>query len=50
VRPSHRALELLDPAREPRSELAARHALVWFLNDCGLGWQALDLLERSRPL
>ena len=36
--------------REPRCELAARHALVWFLNDCGLGWEALDLLGRTRPL
>jgi tetratricopeptide (TPR) repeat protein len=47
---AERALELIDPAREPRLELAARHALIWFLNDCGQGWQALDLLERSRPL
>ncbi len=45
-----RALELIDPVREPRCELAARHALVWFLNDRGLGWEALDLLERTRPL
>jgi hypothetical protein len=45
---AQRALDLLDPAREPRCELAARHALVWFLNDCGLGWEALDLLERTR--
>jgi hypothetical protein len=47
---AERALELIDPVREPRSELAARHSLVWFLNDRGLGWEALDLLERTRPL
>jgi hypothetical protein len=47
---AERALALIEPGREPRLELASRHALIWFLNDCGLGWQALDLLERSRPL
>jgi hypothetical protein len=47
---ARRALELIDPVREPRCELAARHSLAWFLNDRGLGWEALDLLERSRPL
>ncbi len=47
---AQRALDLIDPVREPRCELAARHALVWFLNDRGLGWEALDLLERTRPL
>jgi tetratricopeptide (TPR) repeat protein len=47
---AERALVLIDPGREPRLDLAARHALIWFLNDAGLGWQALDLFERSRPL
>jgi hypothetical protein len=47
---AERALALVDPGREPRLELAVRHLLIWFLNDCGLSWQALDLLERSRPL
>jgi hypothetical protein len=47
---AEQALELIDPVREPRCELAARHALAWFLNDRGLGWEALDLLERTRPL
>jgi hypothetical protein len=40
---AERALDLIDPVR---CELAACHALVWFF---GLGWEALDLLERSRP-
>jgi tetratricopeptide (TPR) repeat protein len=44
------ALELLDPGREPRLDLATRHALAWFLNDCGLGWEALGVLEQSRAL
>jgi hypothetical protein len=47
---AERALALIDPVREARCELAARHTLVWFLNDRGLGWEALDLLERTRPL
>lgn len=47
---AERALALVEPGREPRLELAARHLLIWFLNDCGMSWQALDLLERSRPL
>lgn len=47
--PSGRS-SLIDPVREPRCEPAARHAFVWFLNDHGLGWEALDLLERTHPL
>jgi tetratricopeptide (TPR) repeat protein len=47
---AERALALVEPGREPRLELAARHLLIWFLNDCGMSWQALELLERSRPL
>ena len=47
---AERALGLIEPGREPRLELASRHALIWFLNDCGMSCQALDLLERSLPL
>ena len=50
VAAAERALAILDPGREPRLVLAARHALIWFLNDGGHAWQALDQLERSRPL
>jgi hypothetical protein len=45
-----RALALIEPGREPLLELAARHVLIWSLNDCGMPLEALDLLERSRPL
>jgi tetratricopeptide (TPR) repeat protein len=45
-----RALGLIEPGSEPLLELAARHVLIWFLNDSGMPVQALDLLERSRPL
>lgn len=44
------ALALIDPAREPRLEICARHNLIWFLNDSGKPWEALALLETSRPL
>jgi hypothetical protein len=47
---AEQALALVEPGREPRVELAARQLLVWFLNDCGRSWQALDLLEGFRPL
>jgi hypothetical protein len=47
---ARRALALIEPAREPRLDLAARHGLVWFLNDSGSGAQALDELECARPL
>jgi hypothetical protein len=47
---AERALGLIEPGREPRLELASRHALIWFLNDCGMSGQALELLERSRAL
>lgn len=50
VRLAERALGLIEPGREQGLELATRHALIWFLNDCGMGGQALDLLERTRPL
>jgi hypothetical protein len=45
-----RALALIEPGSEPLLELAARHVLSWFLNDCGMPLEAFDLLERSRPL
>jgi len=45
-----RALALVDPGTEPLLELAARHVLIWFLNDAGMPLQAFDLLERARPL
>jgi hypothetical protein len=35
---AEQALALVEPGREPRVELAARHLLVWFLNDCGMSW------------
>jgi len=44
------ALALIDPVREPRLEICARHNLIWFLNDSGKPWEALVLLETSRPL
>ena len=44
------ALALIDPVREPRLEICARHNLIWFLNDSGKPWEALALLETSRPL
>jgi tetratricopeptide (TPR) repeat protein len=47
---SDRALALIEPGREPLLELAVRHVLIWSLNDCGMPGQALDLLERWRPL
>ena len=50
VRLAERALGLIEPGREQGLELASRHALIWFLNDCGMGRQALELLERTRPL
>jgi len=44
------ALQLLDPAEEPRLELCARHNLAWLLNDAGEPREALTILEVSRPL
>jgi len=45
-----RGLSRIDPAAEPRLVLAARHNLIWFLNDLGRHRQALATLEQSRPL
>lgn len=50
ARLARRALALIDPAADPRLDLAARHALIWFLNDGGEELRALHLLGRARPL
>ena len=47
---ARRALARIDAAADPRLDLAARHALLWFLNDAGQARQALDLLAGARPL
>jgi tetratricopeptide (TPR) repeat protein len=43
-------LQLINPVREPRLELCARHALAHFLADAGRPQQALAILDRTRPL
>jgi tetratricopeptide (TPR) repeat protein len=50
IRLLRRGLSRIDPAAEPRLVLAARHNLIWFLNDLGRHREALAALERSRPL
>jgi hypothetical protein len=50
ARLAERAVALVGAGPEPRTELLARHALIWFLNDCGMGWRALEELEQSRGL
>jgi tetratricopeptide (TPR) repeat protein len=45
-----RALELINPVREPRLELCAQHDLAWFLTDAGRPRDALAVLHRARPL
>jgi tetratricopeptide (TPR) repeat protein len=47
---AERALALIEPGRDLHLDLAVRHGLIWFLNDGGMSWQALDLLEASRRL
>jgi hypothetical protein len=47
---ARRALSLFDAGSEPRGALAARHALIWFLNDSGASHEALSLLDEARPL
>jgi tetratricopeptide (TPR) repeat protein len=44
------ALELINPAREPRLELCAQHDLVMFLIDAGRPQEALAVLDRALPL
>jgi tetratricopeptide (TPR) repeat protein len=46
----HKALLLIDPAKEPRLEICAKHDLALFLTEGGHPEEALALLERSRPL
>ncbi len=50
IRHIQHALELINPAREPRLELCAQHDLAWFLADAGLPHEALAILDRARPL
>jgi tetratricopeptide (TPR) repeat protein len=45
-----RALELVNPVREPRLELCAQHHLAWFLSAAGRPRDALGVLDRVRPL
>jgi tetratricopeptide (TPR) repeat protein len=45
-----RALDLLDPQEEPRTFLAARHNLVYALNESGRSREAFALLFHTRPL
>jgi tetratricopeptide (TPR) repeat protein len=47
---ARRALARIDAAAEPNLDLAARHALIWFLNDGGEERRALRLLGDARPL
>jgi hypothetical protein len=47
---AQRATALVEPGREPLLELAGRHLLSWFLNDCGHSTRALDELHRAAPL
>ncbi len=44
------ALALIEPGRDVHLDLATRHALIWFLNDGGMGWPALALLDDTRGL
>lgn len=50
IRLLRRGLARIDTAEEPRLVLAARHNLIWFLNDLGRHQDALAALEQSRPL
>jgi tetratricopeptide (TPR) repeat protein len=45
-----RALDLLDPQEEPRTFLAARHNLIYALNESGRSREAFALLFHTRPL
>jgi tetratricopeptide (TPR) repeat protein len=50
IRLLRRGLARVDTGREPRLVLAARHNLIWFLNDLGRHQDALAALEQSRHL
>jgi tetratricopeptide (TPR) repeat protein len=43
-------LQLIEASREPRLELCAQHDLACFLNELGKTEEAIDLLNRTRPL
>ncbi len=45
-----KGLARIDADAEPRLTLAARHNLIWFLNDLGRHAQAETVLDESRPL
>ncbi len=45
-----RALELVNPVREPRLGLCAQHHLAWFLSAAGRPRDALGVLDRARRL
>lgn len=45
-----KALLLIDPAKEPRLEMCAKHDLSLFLAEGGHPEEALAILERNRPL
>jgi hypothetical protein len=47
---AHRALTRIDAAADPHLHLAARHALIWYLNDGGEPWRALHLFAGARRL
>jgi tetratricopeptide (TPR) repeat protein len=44
------AMELINPTREPRIELCAQHALIYFLTDAGRPQEALAVLDHARAL
>ena len=50
IRLLRRGLARIVAAEEPRLVLAARHNLIWFLNDLGRHQDALTALEQSRSL
>lgn len=50
IRLLRRALDLLDPQEEPRTFLAARHNLIYALNESGRSREAFALLFHTRPL
>jgi tetratricopeptide (TPR) repeat protein len=50
IRILRKGLARIDAAQEPRLVLAARHNLIWFLNDLGRHQDALAALESCRSL
>jgi tetratricopeptide (TPR) repeat protein len=49
IRLLRKGLSRIDAREDPRLVLAARHNLIWFLNDLGRHRDALAALEESRP-